>query len=201
MCTPSQKEDKTAKKAKLEEEKRQGRIKQGINNIDLAFEDFNDGYFRNYKNDFQNYYLPQLDEQYGDAKKGMTFNLARSGNLKASTAGDQFGKAEGKYLNARTDIANKALDAANVLRGRIEDQKSNLYALNASSADPGMAISRASAAQSMLSQPQGYSPLGDVFASLLNSGAQVIGAERQGYRGTGTGLFSPGSSGSATYVS
>lgn len=191
MCTPSAKKDNSAKKAKRAEEARQARIEQGQNNIDLAFEGFDNDYFRNYRGDFEGYYLPQLDKQYGNAKKQLTFNLARNGNLEASAGADAYGDAEERYLDARTDVANKALDSVNAFRGRLEDQKSNLYALNASSADPAMAVARSASAASLLSQPPGYGPLSDVFASLLNSGAQTVAAERQGYRGTGTGLFAP----------
>lgn len=191
MCGPSTPKDNSAKKARREEEARQARIHQGVNNIDLAFEGFNKGYFDKYSKDFQGFYLPQLDSQYGDAKRGLTYNLARSGNLEASTGAKSFGDAEEKYLGARTDIADRAFDSVNNLRGRIEDTKSNLYAMNASAADPGQAIARSTASASLVGQPQAKTPLGDVFASLLNGSAQAVGAERQGYRGTGTGLFAP----------
>ena len=191
MCGPSPKKDKAGEKAEEAEWERQSRIKQGMNNIDLAFEGFDSPYFNRYGRDFQNYYLPQLDRQFSNAKKGLTFNLFRTGNQENSTAADQYGNAHELYTGARTDIANKALDATNQLRGRIEDQKTNLYALNSSAADPGRAISSAQSATALLNQPASYAPMTDVFASLLNSGAQAVAAERQGYRGTGTGAFAP----------
>jgi hypothetical protein len=203
MCPPKNSSaaaaKKAAKEAKKAEELRQARIAQGQNNIDQSFDGFNDDYFRGFRKDYEGYYLPELDDQYARAREQTTFQLFRQmGGDEHSAGAKKRGRLHRTYLDGRTDVANKALNAVNDLRSRIEDTKSNLYAFNASAADPGQALSRSTALAGNLQQPIGYGPLHDVFASALNSGATVVGAERQGYRGTGTGLFSP--KGSDSYV-
>ena len=76
MCSKKPKKDKSAEIARQEEAKRQARIAQGQRGIDSAFSGFNDEFYGNYGKQYSDYYNPQLNDQYSDAVKRLTLQLA-----------------------------------------------------------------------------------------------------------------------------
>ena len=134
--------------------------------------------------------MPQLDEQYGKAQKDLTFALTRAGNLDSSTRGQQFGELQKLYDTNKTQVADQGQTYANKARTSVEDARSGLITtLNATGAANG-AISRSAA----LSQPPGFSPIGDAFEAFGRGLATQAGIERSAaYTGTtplyNTGLF------------
>ena len=75
-------QDNSAELARKKEEERQARITEGRTKIDEAFSRFDDPYFTGVRKTYQDYYLPDVDQQYRDARKQTTLAQARSGNLK-----------------------------------------------------------------------------------------------------------------------
>lgn len=148
---------------------RQHDVNLGKIGIDKAFAGFGDDYYGGYRNDFTSYYNPQLDLQYGRAVDKTTANLAERGMLESSVGAQKFADLSRQNAEARTNIANEALDASNKLRGQVENAKSSLYSLNEASADPQAINAQAIGQATALVAPPTYSPLGEVFASALNS--------------------------------
>lgn len=165
--------DNSAEIARKQEEERQAAILEGKGRIDTAFSRFTPEYYGGIKQSYLDYYNPQLEKQYKDALENLTYSLARSGNALSSTSSEQKGDLFGAYEDKRREITDRAAQAAANARAQVESQKSNLYGLNSSSADPALAASRASAAAVDLEAPQTYSPLGDVFASFINTAANA----------------------------
>lgn len=150
------------------EEERQARIRQGKTNIDTAFSQYDNNYFDNYKKSLTDVYTPDIQRQYDLAKDKLTATLAGRGQLESTPGAFQFGELEGTRTGSLADVGNKAVDAANDLRSKVEGAKTNLYSLNANVADPSMAASQASGAAASIVAPQSLSPLGSVFANVLN---------------------------------
>lgn len=148
---------------------RQHDVDLGKIGIDKAFSGFGDSYYGGYRNDYTGYYNPQLDQQYGRAVDKTTANLAERGILESSVGAQKFADLAKQNADARTNIANEALDASNKLRGQVENAKSSLYSLNEASADPQAINAQAIGQATSLVAPPTYSPLGEVFAGALNS--------------------------------
>jgi len=161
--------DNSADIARAAEESRQQRIKEGQSSIDQNFSSFNDDFFNKYQQDYTGYYSPQLDDQYSDARKKLTLQLAKTGNLTSSYGIDRMGDLkelkEGKYGS----ITNEALNAANSLRSNIDARKSQLYQDNLNAADPGSAASAAASAATSLQPAIPNSPLANAFADFFNT--------------------------------
>lgn len=187
--------DNSAEIARQQEEARQQRIQQGQSQIDQQFSQFNDPYFNQYQNDYTAYYTPQLDRQFQDAKRKTVLGLHRSGNFSGSAGAGKIGDLTRAYGDNRALLANNALSAVNDLRGRIESTRNDLYGQNRASADPSAAASQAAAQVGYLGAPPSYSPLGDLFGNLVSTVSTGLAAERAGYPGFSTGLFSNGGSG------
>lgn len=203
MCifsAPSPPKDNSAELARQREEERQARIDEGRGEIDEAFKPFDDTYFSGVEKTYSDYYTPQIDDQYADARKKLVLALSRTGNLNAGAGAQQLGSLKQKYDTQSTAYANQARDQANEYRGKIENEKSDLYAQNRSAADPAaIAVDAASRAGTLSTAPSA-SPIGALFSDVLSNIATGIAAERQGYRGLNTGLFSPKKGESVSYV-
>jgi hypothetical protein len=204
MCLPKPPKDNSAEIARQQEEARAAKIREGRAGIDSTFDStFNDDFYNARTKDYQDFYNPELATQYEDAVKNMTFQLARSGNAQSSTNNEQFAKLEKARADAAAKIANDALAATGALKSNVAGQRSNLYTLNNSAADPTQAASQAAQAALQLNQPQSYSPLGSVFASFIQNGgnaAAINNATTGGAIYGGTGPSAPTGNTSSGFV-
>lgn len=205
MCGPKKKKppkDDSAKLARAEEEARQARIRAGESNIDAAFSTaFSPQYYTGFQEAYEGAALPDLTGQLRKAREKLTLALSRTGNLTSSAGARAFGDLEERNKTERAAITDRAMTAVNDLKSRVESERSNLYNLNRASADPSKAATMAAAALQPLQGGPQVSPLGDVFASLLNSANTGLAMESTGrYPGLKTGLFNATGTNSGSVV-
>lgn len=171
MCTskPKTLPDNSAELARRQEEERQKRINEGVLAIDNAFSGYNDDFYNQYQNDYMGYYTPQLSKQYDDARKRLTLQLAKTGNLSSSFGGNKLSELNDYYNDQNTLLSNNSLNAANDLRSNISNRKSQLYNDNRLAADPGQASRTAIEFANTLQPTPPQSPLANVFADFFNN--------------------------------
>lgn len=170
MCVgsgASKQAKKTEERLKQEEADREARIKQGQEFIDTAFQQYNQPYYDTYAKSIVDYQQPQLQEQYDRARGSLTAHLAGRGMLESTVGAQEFGNIGKVFADNSAQIANQARDAAMSLKGKVENQKSDLYALNSSAADPQGISTQAIAQATTLAAPSSISPIGDVFSAAL----------------------------------
>lgn len=191
-------QDNSAAEARQQEQERQDRIRAGQGQIDAAFAQYDEPFYSTASQNYLDYYNPQLDDQYDKARRDVAFGLARSGLSESTAAADKYAELDKAKGTAAQQIAGGASDYAQGLRNKVESSKSSLYDLNTSAADPTAISSRLSAATQDLSAPTTFSPLGEVFASFLNQGANALNFAGRGYDvlGAGLGPTAPGYGGS-----
>lgn len=166
--------DNSAEIARQNEAARQAKIVAGQQGIDDTFgKTFTDEYYGGLTKNYEDYYNPQLATQYDDALKELTYQTARSGNAESTAANELFAKLEKQKQDAATKIANDAIASTGKAKSDVAAQKSNLYSLNNAAADPTQAASQAAQAALQLNQPVSYSPLGSIFASLIQTGGNA----------------------------
>ena len=154
--------------ARAMEEERVARIEQGAQHIKTAFQGYNDKFFDNYKQQNIDYYNPQLNDQYSDAVKRLTLQLAQTGNLTGSVGADQQAKLQKTFDQQKMAISGQAMEAANKLRADVDSRRSQLYADNRASADPGGTYSQAANISQLLTPAAPSSPLADVFGDFFS---------------------------------
>ena len=196
--------DNSGEIARQQEEARQQKIRAGQASIDSSFDStFTDPYYDSIAKSYEDYYNPQLVDQYKDAQKELTFQVARSGNSESTAANELFSRLEKQRADAQTKIANDALSAKGKTKADVASQRSNLYTLNTSSADPTQSAAQAQQAVAQLQQPTSYSPLGSVFASLIQTGGNAAAVNQAtsapSYGGAGP-VAPSGSAGSGKVV-
>lgn len=126
----------------------------------------------------EGFYIPQLDNQFADARDQLTYALARSGQLTSSTAGNKQGDlAEMFALNRAKIDADIASDIA-ATQTRMNQQRQSLEAGLRASGDQTAASNAAlQSAVTFREDSPTLNPLGNIFYGL----AEGIGAVKQGY--------------------
>lgn len=174
------------------ERERRRRIALGQRRVHTLFErTFTPAFFDRVSSDFLAYYMPHLREQYDDARAEALYQQARQGNVQSSGAASLFGRVARRFGEESARIANEAANARQRAVGQVEEARGNILATLSSTADPAAAVRQSLGAIAAASARPTYAPLPDIFSNLLNTAATFVRAEREGYRGTGTGYFSP----------
>jgi hypothetical protein len=177
--------------ARQAEDQRQNNVRRAQVDINDAFKGYDAKYFGDYTTKFGAAYDPQIDDQYLTARKNTQAGLAISGNLTSSYGTSELAQLEkARSLNYQS-MGDKATEATNQLRQTVQQNKNNMFSLANTANDPVAVSGQAPQIAASLDTPVAVSPLGDLFGSFSNLAANAISAERQGYYGTGTGLFAP----------
>jgi curved DNA-binding protein CbpA len=197
MCAPdAPPQDNSAAIARQQAAERESKIRTGQGEIDKAFSIFDPAYYDTFSKTYTDYYNPQVDKQFGDARQGLKYNLARKGMQDSTPGQNAFGDLIDSYGQKREQVAANAKDATNALRTDVETNKGDLYSQNTASADPSLsAASAVSRAGSLQSTPS-FSPLGDLFGGLVNTGTAYYQGTQRGLPAGYRDLFPGSSSGS-----
>jgi hypothetical protein len=158
-----------AARVRAAEQARQNNILQGQQEISSIFGQFNDDFYNARAKSFTDYAMPQLDTQYQDAMRSLTASLARSGNLNSSLRGETMAKAQREYDAQKLSLADRGMQYANDARSAIERARSELFATNASLADPGSIRTLAQQRAEAASAQGGFSPLGLMLTDLAGT--------------------------------
>lgn len=188
--------------ARADEQARQERIRTGTKRVNSIFDDpttgFTDQFFADRRKAFMDYATPQLEDQYGDAQRQLTFALDRAGLLDSSVRGQKAGDLQKKYDLNKQQIADQALSYEGDARNAVEDARGNLIATLNATGDAQGAANSALARATALSKPAQFSPLASLFADFtagLGTQAALEKANALSGGSTGvrynTGLFAP----------
>ncbi len=198
MCIFSTPKDNSAELAREAEAQRQTRITQGTGSINSAFAGFDDSFFSGIENDANAFFNPQIDRQFDNTREGLIKNLARSGNLNASTGARQLADLDSAGQEQRATFANRARGIATGVRTDVEGNRANLLASLQASADPAAAAATANAQAASLSAPQQFSAIGDLFSNFGNIAATQLEGRNRGFNNPASTIFGPASSGGQT---
>jgi hypothetical protein len=166
-----------------------------------TFGGFTEDFYKGREKAYSDFATPQLEDQLADARKKLTFALARSGTLNSSIRAGKEGELMKEAGTARQGIADAALATGNQARNSVEGARSDLISTLTSTGDVDSAVRSALARSSALSAPTQFSPIGSLFANFTGALGTQAAAERAQYYSNGavkapfnTGLFAPSSS-------
>lgn len=200
-----------ADRARQQEAARQSAISKGMSSIDSAFAKFDDPYYASKEAAYRDYYYPQLDQQYNDAKDALSLRLSSNG-LGGSTAGAfGLGRLAEDYARQKAEGQQKALEYGNQVRTDIQGLRSNLINQLNSTGDASVAAQAAnSAAYNQFSRPNTFEPISNAFKDYAGMYLSDLDrANRSGGTYNGmfdnankvSGFFTPKSSNAAKLVS
>lgn len=179
-----------AEAARAKEEARQAQIRSGTKRVNNIFSQFDDDFFSGQRDSYLNYANPQLEDQFGDAQRELTFALARSGNLESSARGSKVADLQKLYDLNRQQIADQGLSYESQARNNIEDARAGLISSLNATGDATQAANSAVARAQALSQPAAYAPLVDLFSRFTAGlGAQAAQERAEAESAAGGGKF------------
>jgi len=118
----------------------------------------------------EGYYLPQLDQQYQDAKDQLTFALARAGLVNSTAAGEKQADLSRKMGLASGDIMSRIASDIASTRSRMNQQRATIESGLRASGDASAAANQALQAAVTFRQDQPtLSPLGDLFYGIADT--------------------------------
>lgn len=190
MCfsSPSIPQDNSAQVASQQEATKEANVTQGANSINSTFDnEFTPDYYNNIEQNYENYYDPQVTQQYNNALNTLTYQLGQQGILQSSEAARQEGLLNQNYGTENQSIANNALSASTQAQQQVATEKNNLLSENETAADPSLAAEQAAAGSLAVQSTPTYSPLGNVFAGLVGQGTNALGIQAGGLPGSTVG--------------
>lgn len=129
---------------------------------------FNDDFYRGIRDNFTNYAMPQLNQQRDDAAKDLTFALDRSGQLAGSVRGQKSGELQRLFDLNEQQVRDQALGYENQARTSVENSRADLIGMLNATGDNQQAVNSALSRSTVLTQPQQYSPLGQLFTDFTS---------------------------------
>lgn len=178
-----------AARARAEEAERQGRIRQGTAQVDNIFSRFNDDFFRKQRESYIDYALPQLQQQRDDAAKDMTFALDRTGQLGGSVRAQKAGELQRLFKLNEQQVRDQALAHESQARTGVENARADLVGMLNATGDTQGAVNSALSRATVLTKPQAYSPLGQLFADF--TGALGTQAAQERAAAASGGMYRP----------
>jgi hypothetical protein len=139
---------------------------------------FDNDFYKQRRDAYLEFANPEVDTQYGDANKQLTFALSRAGTLDSSTAADRFAKTEQQYSDARRRIADAADDQASQARQAVGNERSHLTQLVQATGDPSASLAGVGDILTSLRTNPVYDPVGPVFQNVTAG----VGNYMQGQR-------------------
>ena len=160
---------------------------------------FNDAFYKKRADDYSAFATPELEKQAKAQHEQLIYALSRTGNLDSSAAIKRNADLNDEVNTQRINVANEGLNQSNALRSKVEGARSNVVAELNATGDSSAASAAALRNVQNLSQPEGYSPLGNLFASFAQGVSQIGSNASNGYGGfSGAGgrssLFQTGKS-------
>jgi hypothetical protein len=188
---------KLAQQQRQDEINRQNNISQGIDNVNNTFKRFDDNFYGQKRQNYADYYQPQVDYQHGQAQQQDLYQLARQGINNSSAGAQVYGDLAQQYGNQNQAIQSGANNYEQQIRGQVEAQRNSLINQATATANPTAAANSASNAVGSLQMVQpsgGYSPLAGIFNTFTGAGNTALTNYAYGNNGGILGqLFKPGS--------
>jgi hypothetical protein len=130
---------------------------------------YGEDYYQKRATAYNDFALPQLQEQYKDQQKALTYALARGGNLGSSLASQKSGALDKDYALQQQSVYDTGQDYANKARSDVATNKQNLVQLLQASADPDAVANIAQSQAATMSQMPNFSPLAPVMTNVAGS--------------------------------
>ena len=200
MCIFGAPKDNSAQIAREQEEQRRARITEGTSSINSAFAGFDDSFFGGIEQSANDFFNPQIDRQFDRTRETLIKNLARQGNLNASTGARQLADLDTAGQEQRVTFADKARGFATDSRADVENNRADLLRQLQASADPSAAAATSAAQAQLLSAPPTFSPIGDLFTKFGRNAEVQIENARRGFNNPASLIFKPDLSGGTTTV-
>jgi hypothetical protein len=146
-----------------------------------TFEGFQEPFFEQRAQDYVNFALPQLAQQYQQNRNAILFGLANRGLTGSSIEAQARASLEREAGKGRQTIADTGLEQANQLRRDIESARQQAISQLYQSADPAQALQGAVRTAIGFQAPSVLAPLTNMFANLAYTARRLLNDPQKPY--------------------
>lgn len=139
---------------------------------------FGSDFYDKYKKSITDYYMPQEDQQYQDARSKLTYALARAGGLGSSTENQYVADLANQDKLAQANINQQAETQTGQLRTQIQQNEQSALNQLYATEDPTIA---ANTAENMVANADLTKPVYSSLGSLFNVAAIGVGNALSGF--------------------
>ena len=159
-----------AEKSREAEQRRQNAVRDAETTINTKFGDmFTPDFWKGRQDAALGYYKPQLDDQFANARKDLTYWLGDRGLLNSTVANEKTADLQKLFdTNTRT-VGNNVLDMVNSEKGKVNEAQQGLISDARSNGDAEAASNASNAQIASLSAPDTYSPLANMFVGFTDA--------------------------------
>jgi len=152
-----------------------------------TFEGFQPSFYDKRSQDYVNFALPQLAQQYQTNRNAMLFGLENRGLGNSSVANAASSNLERSAGQGRQEIADTGLAQANQLRKDVEGARQQAISQLYQSADPAQALQGAVRNAIGFQAPSTFAPVANMFTGLAQQYAtdRLLNNYRQAYAAPG----------------
>lgn len=168
-----------ARRARRLERQREKRIDTGMQQIGEVFNpDAVQSIVDQRVQAMRDFYDPQINRQYDDAKNQLTFSLARAGLLNSTAAGEKQGDLAQRFAYNKGAIESRIASEASRTKRNIATERARIEDMLRRSADATAATNAAlDSAVTFRQDTPDLNPIGNLFYGI----GQGIGSLRKGY--------------------
>jgi hypothetical protein len=157
-----------ADQARKQQEEQQKKINAATGRIDRAFSGFTPEFYNQRAQDYENYAMPQLNQQYTQTAENLTGKLANQGLLNSSAALGQRSALQEALATQQQGVANQGIQQAQDLQRQQMSEQQQLIGQATSATDPLSISNQALSAASQFQAPSAFAPLGQMFQGFGN---------------------------------
>lgn len=154
-------------------QQQQTQLDSALGQIQGAFSSFTPDFYNKVGQDYTNFALPQVTQQYQQQQKQLQGNLAGQGILDSSGGANLSNQLSQNLAQAQNQVADSALNQAQTFQQGVQQQENTLVNQAEAASDPLSIAQGALAQASSIKAPSLFAPVGNFFSNWANQyGAQ-----------------------------
>lgn len=157
-----------ADQLRAQQQQQQQWTNQAVGNINQAFSGFTPQFYQGIGNQYMNWALPQLTNQYQQTGQQLGAKLANQGISKSSGAQNAWNQLQNTNSLNQQQIASQAQQQSNQLRQQVGQEQANLIGQAQTATNPQAIGQQATEAALSFGAPSAFQPLGNMFGNFAN---------------------------------
>lgn len=157
--------NKTFPRQELNKKIRAGEL---FTRTDKTYKGFDDNFYQQRAQAYEDFAMPQLQQQYGDTFKQINYGLANRGLSRSTAAGTQYSTLNRETGRAQQQIADTGIAQSQQLKSSVEDARQRAISMLYQTADPAQASAAAINTASSFQAPSTFAPIANMFSNLAN---------------------------------
>ena len=148
-----------------QQQQQQAYTNSAVNQINQAFSGYTPQFYNNYGQNYMNWALPQLGQQYQQTSQQLGGKLANQGLTNSSAAQNQWNQLQNTNSLNQQGIASTAQQMQNQLQQQVGQEQAGLIGQAQQSTNPMQVAQGATAAAAGFGTPSAFQPLGNLFGN------------------------------------